>query len=302
MIPAIDDYRSTFQENGIEIVIGPAKERLRENELLNLIQDVDAVICGDDEFTDGVLQSAPRLKVISKWGVGVDSIDIQAAERIGIRVYHTPGTFDDPVADTVVGYILTFARQLLGMDKDIREGLWRKRACVSLKECVLGVIGVGNIGKAVIRRAVVFGMGVLSYDIVELPQNFVAETGLKATTLEQLLSGSDFVSLNSTLTPTSYHFIGMPELRLMKETAYLINTARGSLIDEQALVEALKSGQIAGAALDVFEREPLPTDSPLRLMDNCLLAPHNANSSPSAHREVHESAIHNLLKGLNAKR
>jgi D-3-phosphoglycerate dehydrogenase len=298
MLPVLSEYRSIFEENDVEVIAASVRERLSEAELLPLVGDVDGAICGDDRFTERVLRAAPRLRVISKWGTGIDSIDLQAAGRLGIRVCNSPGAFTDPVADTVMGYILAFARQLHWMDQDIRAGRWQKPLCVSLQERVLGVVGVGNIGVAVARRAVAFGMHVLGNDIVEIPASFLADTGLKVVSLDQLLAETDFVSLNCDLNPTSYHLIGQRELALMKPTAYLINTSRGPVVDEQALVRALQERQIAGAALDVFEEEPLPPDSPLRALDNCLLAPHNANSSPQAWRRVHENTIHNLLKGL----
>lgn len=298
MLPVLSEYHSIFEENDVEVIAASVRERLSEAELLPLVGDVDGAICGDDRFTERVLRAAPRLRVISKWGTGIDSIDLQAAGRLGIRVCNTPGAFTDPVADTVMGYILAFARQLHWMDQDIRAGRWQKPLCVSLQERVLGVVGVGNIGVAVARRAVAFGMHVLGNDIVEIPASFLADTGLKVVSLDQLLAETDFVSLNCDLNPTSYHLIGQRELALMKPTAYLINTSRGPVVDEQALVHALQERQIAGAALDVFEEEPLPPDSPLRALDNCLLAPHNANSSPQAWRRVHENTIHNLLEGL----
>jgi len=298
MLPVLSEYHSIFEENDVEVIAASVRERLSEAELLPLVGDVDGAICGDDRFTERVLRAAPRLRVISKWGTGIDSIDLQAAGRLGIRVCNTPGAFTDPVADTVMGYILAFARQLHWMDQDIRAGRWQKPLCVSLQERVLGVVGVGNIGVAVARRAVAFGMHVLGNDIVEIPASFLADTGLKVVSLDQLLAETDFVSLNCDLNPTSYHLIGQRELALMKPTAYLINTSRGPVVDEQALVHALQERQIAGAALDVFEKEPLPPDSSLRALDNCLLAPHNANSSPQAWRRVHENTIHNLLEGL----
>ncbi|MFQ5891099.1 MAG: phosphoglycerate dehydrogenase [Gemmatimonadota bacterium] len=298
MLPALDQYRLVLEEHGVEVVTVPVRERLTEPELLPLVGDLDGVICGDDEFTERVLEAAPGLKVISKWGTGVDSIDRKAAERLGILVCNTPGAFTDPVADTVMGYVLVFARQVLAMDREMRQGRWQKRQSASLRECVLGVVGVGNVGKAVVRRAVAFGMRVLGNDIVEIPQSFVTATGLEVVGLDQLLSLSDFVSLNCDLNPTSYHLIGDRELNRMKPTAHLINTSRGRVVDEAALVRALQARRIAGAALDVFEVEPLPAGSPLRALDDCLLAPHNANSSSEAARRVHENTIRNLLQGL----
>jgi D-3-phosphoglycerate dehydrogenase len=204
------------------------------------------------------------------------------------------------VADTVLGYMLTFARKLPLMDQDIRNGRWEKPPLVSLSECTLGVIGVGDCGKAVVRRAIAFGMRVLGNDIVEMPKDFISETQIEMVGLEKLLAEADFISLNPDLNPTSYHLIGKPQLERMKSSSYLINASRGPVVDEPALSDALQNGQIAGAALDVFEEEPLPAQSPLRKLPNCLLAPHNANSSPGAWQRVHENTVRNLLEGLHA--
>jgi D-3-phosphoglycerate dehydrogenase len=197
--------------------------------------------------------------------------------------------------------MLLFARKLEMMNRDIRSGKWLKPQLVSLSETTLGVIGVGNCGKAVVRRAVAFGMNVLGNDVVEMPADFLAGTGIKMLPLEELLSQSDFVSINATLNPSSFHLINDRTLSLMKKTAYLINVARGPIVEEAALARALDKGKIGGAALDVFEVEPLPADSQLRRFDNCWLAPHNANSSPVAAQRVHENTIGNLLKVLRSQ-
>jgi D-3-phosphoglycerate dehydrogenase len=297
-LPVVEEYRSQLEAEGMELVIAHVRERLSENELLPLVPTIHGAICGDDEYTERVLHAAPHLKVISKWGTGIDSIDTNAAARLGIRVFNTLNAFTDCVADSTLGYILNFARQLYRMDQDVRSGKWIKPDAVALRECTLGVIGVGNIGKAVVRRAVAFGMTVLGCDPVPVPESFRAETGFELVSIHELLASSDFVTLHCDLNPTSYHLIDRPQLDSMRSTAYLINTSRGSVINEQALVDALRNGKIAGAALDVFESEPLPFDSPLRQMNNCLLAPHNANSGLGARKRVHESTIHNLLTGL----
>ena len=299
MLPVIDRYRQRLKAEDVELIPAAVKERLSEEELMEVIGDVDGIICGDDRITRNVIDAASRLKVISKWGTGIDSIDAQAAAERGIPVYRTRNAFSEPVADTVIGYILTFARQLPWMDRDIRDGLWRKPPLVALNECVLGVVGVGDCGKAVVRRALAFGMRVLGNDIVEMPVEFLQQTGIEMLSLDELLRQADFVSLNPDLNSTSYHLIGTDQLNLMKSSAYLINASRGPVVDESALIEALQERQIAGAALDVFEEEPLPAGSPLRALDNCLLAPHNANSSPRAWGRVHENTVHNLLKGLH---
>jgi D-3-phosphoglycerate dehydrogenase / 2-oxoglutarate reductase len=297
-LPSLEHYRAQLEAQGMELVIAHVRERLSEAELLPLVTTIHGAICGDDQFTERVLRAAVNLRVISKWGTGIDSIDTNAAARLGIRVCNTPDAFTDCVADSTLGYILNFARQLFRMDQEVRSGKWIKPDAVTLRECTLGVIGVGNIGKAVVRRAAAFGMTILGYDPVKVPEVFCAETGLRLVSLPDLLQSSDFVTLHCDLNPTSYHLIDRAQLELMRSTTYLINTSRGSVVNERALVEGLQTGQIAGAALDVFEVEPLPADSPLRKLNNCLLAPHNANGGRAAKQRVHESTIRNLITGL----
>lgn len=297
--PVLDEYHDVFSRHDITLEVPPVEERMSEAELLACIGDIDGVICGDDSFTDRVFQHAPRLKVISKWGTGIDSIDAEAAKRHGVRVCNTPDAFTVPVADSVLGYVLCFARQLHVMDRAMKSGNWEKIPGVALNECTLGIIGLGNIGKAVARRATVFGIRILGNDIQPVDEAFVSETGATVTSKDQLFRESDFVSMHCDLNPTSKGLVGFEQLTAMKSTAYLINTSRGPVISERALVRALQTGEIAGAALDVYEDEPLPADSPLRTMNNCLLAPHNANSSPKAWRRVHSNTVRSLLEGLS---
>ena len=298
-LPVMETYRQRLADEGVELIGARVNERLSEEELLEVVTDIDGIICGDDRITERVLAAAPRLKVISKWGTGIDSIDAEAAARQGIPVCRTRNAFSEPVADTVLGYMLMFSRKLSLLDRDIRRGRWEKPQLMALGECVLGVVGVGDCGKAVVRRARSFGMRVLGNDIVKLPDDFVTASGLEVVSLEKLLATADFVSLNTDLNETSYHLIGKEQLELMKADAYLINASRGPVLEESALIQALQQHRIAGAALDVFEEEPLPAGSPLRVLDNCLLAPHTANSSPRAWDRVHENTIRNLLEGLH---
>jgi D-3-phosphoglycerate dehydrogenase len=278
------------------------EERLNESELLAYAGKFDGTLCGDDPYTERVLQAcAPRLKVISKWGTGIDSIDQQAAIRLGVMVGRTPNAFTLPVTDTVFGYMLAFARCQPTMDRAMKLGIWKKIPGRALSECTLGVIGVGNIGKTVLRRARAFGMHLLGNDILDIAlgqPEFIRENEVEMTGLEDLLRRSDFVSLHCDLNPTSYHLINRQSLTWMKSSTYLINTARGPIVDEPAVIEALQKGSLAGAGFDVYEVEPLPKDSPLLKMDNVLLAPHNANSSPAAWERVHRNTIRNLLIGL----
>jgi len=299
LVPRFEQFRPLFDRYNLDVILIPSIERMEEEHLLVYAGQFDGAISGDDRYTERVLEAcAPRLKVISKWGTGIDSIDLKAATRFGIKVCRTPNAFTLPVADTVMGYILAYARRQPWMDRDMKAGRWEKIAGRSLSECSLGVIGVGLIGKAVLQRARAFGMQLLGNDIVEIDPMFLVENGVDMTSLEELLARSDFVSLNCDLNPTSYHLINQDTLEKMKPTAILINAARGAVVDEPALITALQAGTIAGAALDVYEVEPLPNDSLLLHMDQVMLAPHNANSSPSAWERVHKNTIRNLLDGL----
>lgn len=299
MIPFADRFQPVFEHYGLELIVPTVHERMSEEELLAYAGQFDGTVCGDDRYTERVLQRClPRLKVISKWGTGIDSIDKVAAERLGIQVRNTPNAFTLPVADSVLAYMLAFARRQPWMDREMKAGRWEKIPGRSLSECTLGVIGVGNIGKAVIRRARPFGMKLLGNDIIPIAPDFVVENNVEMTSLEDLLARADFISLNADLNSTSRHIINVRTLALMKPNAVLINTARGPLVDEPALTAALQSGKIAGAALDVFEVEPLPLESPLVKLDNVMLAPHNTNSSPSAWERVHWNTIRNLLESL----
>jgi len=300
ILPFKERFAPVFEHYGLKLITPEVDERLEEKEIFKLAGKFDGTICGDDRYTPAALDAcSPRLKVISKWGTGIDSIDKDHAEKLGIQVFRTPNAFTLPVTDTVLGYILTFARNIPWMDNEMKKGVWQKIPGWSLSECTLGVIGVGDIGKAVLQRARAFKMKLLGNDIQPIAPEFIVETRVEMTSLEDLISRSDFISVNADLNPTSRHLINDKILSKCRPGAVLINTARGPIVDEPALIRALQSGILAGAALDVFEVEPLPLDSPLRKMDQVLLAPHNSNSSPSAWEKVHWNTIRNLLKGLN---
>lgn len=299
MIPTAARFKPLFDKYGIELLIPAVDERMEADDLMKIAGQFDGAITGDDRFNAEVLAAcAPRLKVISKWGTGIDSIDLSMAQKLGIAVRNTVGAFTEPVADSVLAYLLAFARQSPWLDQDLKSGGWQKIPGRSLGECTLGVIGVGAIGRAVLRRAQAFGMRLLGNDVIEIDADFLQQTGTALVPLETLLQEADFISLNCDLNPSSRHIIDADALKQVKAGAVLVNTARGPLVDEAALVAALLEKQLAGAALDVFEDEPLPLESPLRSMNNVLLAPHNANSSPAAWERVHWNTIRNLLDGL----
>ena len=299
LMTSLKRFEPVFNHYGIEMIIAKVHERLEEEDLLNFAGEFDGVVCGDDRFSEKVLTACvPRLKVISKWGTGIDSIDREAAKRLGVQVRNTPNAFTLPVADTVMGYLLAFARNIPWMDAMIKQGGWTKIPSMSLAELTLGVIGVGRIGKAVIQRAKGFGMRLLGNDIVEVDPDFIREYEVEMLPLPDLLAQADYVSLNCDLNQTSRHLMNEKTLAMMKTNGVLINTSRGPVIDEQALIRELQTKHIRGAALDVYEEEPLAADNPLLKMENVLLGSHNSNSSPMAWERVHWNTIKNLLEGL----
>src|SRR6266508_1356496 len=235
MIPILDRFRHVFDKYKVDLIVpNDIQERMEEEDLFKYAGQFDGTICGDDRYTARVLEAcSPRLKVISKWGTGVDSIDAEACSRYEIKLYRTPNAFTLPVADTVMGYILAFARHQPWMDRAMKNGKWEKLPGKSLSECALGVIGVGSIGKAVTRRARAFGMKVYGTDIIDIDHVFTTETGIEMTGLQSLLSKYDFVSVNCDLNPTSHHLINNDTLALMKPDAVLINTARGPIVEEK---------------------------------------------------------------------
>ena len=299
MLPFVERFRPAFAHYNCELIIPDVHERLEASQILPYAGQFDGTVCGDDRYTPEVIQQcSPRLKVISKWGTGIDSIDQEAAAKLGVKICRTTNAFTVPVSDSVLAYILAFARRQPWMDREVKSGRWQKLPGRALSECVLGVIGVGNIGREVLRKGRAFGMTLLGNDIVSIPREVTTTHQVEMVSLEELMKRADFISVNCDLNPTSHHIINSDSLALVKPTAVVINTARGPLVEEAALVKALQEGRLGGAALDVFEVEPLPEDSPLRGMDNVMLAPHNSNSSPTAWEQVHWNTILNLLDGL----
>src|SRR5512143_2881630 len=228
MIPFVDRFKPVFERYDLELMVPAVRERMEEADLLRYAGQFDGAICGDDRYTRRVIEAcAPRLKVISKWGTGVDSIDAEACARFDVRLCRTIDAFPQAVADSVMGYVLAFARRQPWMDREMRSGKWEKLPGRALHECTLGIIGVGHIGKLVTRRAGAFGMRVLGNDIIEIDPDFIRETGITMTSLQELLAESDFVSVNCDVNPTSFHLINAERLEQIRPSAVLINTARG---------------------------------------------------------------------------
>ncbi len=294
----VDDYRAVFAAHDIEAETPAVEQQLSEATLARIIDGYEGAIVGDDPFTADVLDRATRLRIISKWGVGLDNIDIEAARSLGIRVTNTPGAFGDEVADAVVGYIVMLARGLHTIDARVRAGQWPKLEGSSLGGKVLGVVGLGSIGLALASRARAMRMTVLGHDPSQGQRAAANALGVNTVGLDELLGRADFVSLNCPLTAENRHMVGDPQFRLMRPGTYLINTARGPLVDEGALVRALEEHRLAGAALDVFEEEPLRLTNRLRTFDQVILGAHNGSNTEEAVRRVCKLSVQNLLDGL----
>ena len=302
ILDAVDEYADLLAAHGIAYDIADVDQQLDEPELLDLLPDYDGILAGDDELTARVIEASPRLRVIAKWGIGTDGIDFDAAEEHGVRVFNTPGAFADEVADTVVGYAIMLARELHHVDREVREGNWYCPRGVSLAGRTFGVVGVGSIGSAVARRADALGMDVLGHDVRPIPEGLREATGIESAGREELFERSDVVSLNCTLNEATAGMVDADALDRLGPDGYLINTSRGGLVVEEDLVAALEEGRIAGAALDVFETEPLPPGSPLTDMDHVVLGSHNAQNTEEAVSRVHDRAIANLIEGLTGER
>ena len=263
--------------SGCELVVPPSYGPHRPETLISLLEGADAVLASMDHFHDYVLESsqARNLKVISRWGVGYDAIDVPAATRQGIVIAYTPGLLNEAVADFAFGLLLAMARRIHIAHLQMSQGEWKTPWGDDVHGKTLGIVGCGRIGSAMARRASGFSMRVLSYDLCVNPE--AERLGVQVVPLDELLAESDFLSLHAALTSQNRGLIDEEQLRRMKPTAYIINTARGALIDEAALLKALHENWIAGAALDAFLVEPLPAEHPLRKAPNILLTPHLAS-------------------------
>jgi glyoxylate reductase len=268
---------------------------LSEAEILPLLEGMDAVYASVDKYTAAVLASpqASRLKVISRWGVGYDSIDVAAASHAGIVIGYTPGLLNEAVADYAMALLFAVARRVHEGHLTMRAGKWLPTWGHDIAGKTLGLVGCGRIGQAVARRASGFGMRIIAFDPAPFPE--AEKLGIEFVTLDQLLAEADFVSLHAALIPATRGLIGEAQLRMMKPSAYLINTARGAVIDEAALVRALHEGWIAGAALDAFISEPLPPTHPLVTAPNLLITPHQASFGFDTGSRVSEAAARAIV-------
>jgi D-3-phosphoglycerate dehydrogenase len=298
----MDQFIDRFVEAEISVSQPEVMQQLSEDELCEVIGDFDGMIAGDDQLTARALEQAGRMKIISKWGVGTDGIDKEAAARLGIAVTNTPSVFGDEVADVAIGYVIMLARQLHRIDRAVREGEWLKIEGQTLADHTMGIVGFGSIGRSIARRAAAFGMRVCSHDVTPQAQALAREAGVRTAGLAETLAEADYLVLSCPLTAETRGIINADTLASMKPGARLVNVSRGPLVEEAALTEALAGGRLAGAALDVFEVEPLPMTSPLRDFDACILGSHNGSNTTEAILRASAKAVDNLLAGLRRDR
>lgn len=290
-----------FRQRGWEVRFESFWPARPEEELIAALQDVDAVIPSVERYTRRVIESAPRLKILSRTGVGYDAIDVEAATARGIAVTTTVGSNNHTVADFTLALMLALTRVLFQGDAAVQSGGWDRPLGLDFFGKMVGLIGMGSIGRLVVRRVRGFDCQVLATDVVR-DEAFAAEHGVRYVELDELLRESDYVSLHTPLQPSTRGLIGERELRLMKRTAFLVNTARGPLIQEAALHRALKERWIGGAAIDVFEDEP-PIGSPLLdpSLDNLILSPHMAGVTRESKRRSGIYACENVVHVLTGE-
>ena len=295
--PTTDVERDVLAAAGAELVLSPAGD---PTELARLAADADAILTCFAKVTAEVLDAAPRCRTVARYGVGVDNIDVAHATDLGMVVSNVPVYCVDEVADSALLGVLALARRRLPLTRDVADGGWGRAvpgAGTRLRGKVLGLVGLGVIGSALASRAQALGLEVVAYDLSGRPVPGVRVVD----SLEELLSVADAVSLHVPLTERTHHLIGAEQLARMRPTAWLVNTARGPLVDSDALLAALEAGEIAGAALDVTDPEPLPADSPLRTRDDVVLTPHTAFSSDGSLAELAMRAATNVVDVLQGR-
>lgn len=288
-----------LEQQGYEIQWNQLGRLYQEEELAEVIGDVDGLIVGLDPVTAKVMERGKRLKVITKYGVGVDNIDLKEAKRRGIQVTYTPGANYQSVADFTMTLLLALSRNVVELDQRVRKHRWEKVIGTEIYGKTIGIVGTGEIGKGVAARAKGFAMKLLAYDL-NPDWTFAEKIGMAYVDKETLLKESDVISLHLPLVESTRHFIDRKALGMMKESAYLINTARGGIVDEEALYHALKEQRIRGAALDVFEIEP-PNQSKLLELKNILLAPHCGASTIDATHRMGMMAAMGLISVLEGE-
>ena len=285
-----------LKEKGLEVVRNETGGILDKETMMRLLADCEGLIVGVDPVDEEVIASAPKLRAIAKYGVGVDNIDLDAAKARGIAVSRTVGANSEAVADYAVALMLAVARKVPLIDRTCRMGSWKKITTIDVSHATLGILGLGAIGKNVAKRAQGFDMEVLAYDVF-WDDAYAAAHHITKATPEEIFRRSDFISVHLPLLPETENFISKPQLAMMKPNVILINTARGGLINEDDLLSALENGTIYGAGIDAFCEEP-PKDPRWFTLDNVVIGSHCAASTAGASRNMGRMATANLIRDL----
>jgi D-3-phosphoglycerate dehydrogenase len=289
-----------LKAHGCTIDLIPQGKKISQEELIQTLGEYDAAIVGIERITASVIQASKKLRVIAKHGAGVDNIDVKTASSRGIVVTSAPGTNSESVADLTMGLFLSLARKIPFADQSIRAGGWPRLVGFQMFQKVLGIIGLGEIGKRVAKRALGFEMRVNAYDVIR-DEAFAQQWGIAYLSLDELLATSDFISIHIPSLPSTFKMIGERELKRMKKEAFLVNISRGDILDEEALYKVLKERTIQGAALDVFSNEP-PKESPLLALDNVVLTPHMGAYTYEALRETGMICVRGITDLFEGKR
>ena len=298
MLGMIESFRPLFEAKGVELTAPKVVQTLSVAELIALVPQHDGWIIGDDPATREVFSAgkAGQLKAAVKWGIGVDNVDFAACKDLRLPITNTPNMFGAEVADIAVGYVIALARETFEIDRAVRAGGWPKPRGISLAGKTVALIGFGDIGKNTAKRLLAADMKVIAYD--PATAQTAGDQQLEFAQWPQRLAEADYIVCTCALTPSSHHMINAETLALAKPGVRVVNVGRGPLIDEQGLIAALQSGQVYSAALDVFEVEPLPTDSPLRQHPRCVFGSHNASNTADAVQRTSEIAINKLFSYL----
>ena len=300
LIRDIEDYRENFAEAGLELVLPevPGQE-LRGDELVSAMEGISGVIAGDDHFTSDVLAQLPGLRVISKWGIGLDAIDLDDAAERGVTVTNTPGMFGNEVAEQGLAYLFALVRGIIDVDRTVRAGGWPKPVGRSLASLTVHVIGLGDIGRTLAEKLLALGLSVTGSDPSTESTTWAQPVGVELGDAKALAASADAVMIAAPLNPATQGMVDAEFISAMKPGSWLINIGRGPIVVGAALADAIESGHLLGAALDVFEVEPLE-DNRLRQLPNLILGSHNASNTYEACHRTHAQAIQNLIDNLSA--
>jgi D-3-phosphoglycerate dehydrogenase len=293
MIHDQERFGKRLSDFGYDVDFVMNEQYLTEKQCLNIKAEYDGWIAGDDQITKRVIDHfRPSLKAVSKWGTGIDSIDLDYANEVGLIVTNSPGAFEDAVGELAVAYLLVLTRGIMETHNSVLAGGWPKRRYHDLADLTVGIIGMGAIGRGVAKRIKGLGSDVIYTDPKVLTEEY------RRVEFNELMTNSNAIIVTCNLSNSTYHLINSTTLSLCHYTPYLINVSRGPIVDEEALAKALEQGVLSGAALDVFEVEPLQEESSLRSLDNIVFGSHNANNTYNAVEYVHENTIINLNKAL----